>query len=43
VVGAKIVASLGNAAFDDEIMALLRRVSPFAPNTRGVGKGKLKA
>jgi protein TonB len=31
VTGARIVASSGHAALDDEVMALVRRVTPFAP------------
>jgi protein TonB len=31
VVGTKIVASSGHAALDDEVLALVRRVTPFAP------------
>ncbi|MDR2460362.1 MAG: energy transducer TonB [Deltaproteobacteria bacterium] len=41
VVGAKIVASSGNDAFDDEVMALLRRVSPFAPIPAELGRDSL--
>ncbi|MDR2354497.1 MAG: energy transducer TonB [Deltaproteobacteria bacterium] len=41
VTGAKIVTSSGHSALDDEVMALVRRVTPFAPIPPEIGRDRL--
>ncbi|MDR2349831.1 MAG: energy transducer TonB [Deltaproteobacteria bacterium] len=41
VAGTRIVASSGHAALDDEVLALVRRVEPFAPIPPEIGRERL--